>query len=103
MNKNMKTYLSVLLQNNIDINTIFQTKLAFFTALKNVKPEFNSTNNLFYIFKLSNDLIRNFAKHHALFYFPSFQLLRYRNDNDFGNKDEINDLFKRNFSLNFVY
>jgi hypothetical protein len=103
MNKNMKTYLSVLLQNNIDINTIFQTKLAFFSILENVKLEFNSTNNLFFIFKLSNDLIRNFAKHHVLFYFPSFQLLRYCNDNDFGNKDEINDLFKRKFSLNCVY
>ena len=103
MNKNMKTYLSVLLRNNIDINTIFLTKLAFFSVLKNVKSEFNSTNNLFYIFKLSNDLIRHFAKHHSLFYFPSFQLLRYRNVNDFGNKDEINDLFKRNFSLNCVY
>jgi hypothetical protein len=99
----MKTYLNVLLRNNIDINIIFRTELIFFSTLKNLITEFNFSNNSFYVLKLSNDLIRHFVKHHSLFSFPSFQLLLYLKNNGFGNKDEINDYFKTSLSYNSLY
>jgi hypothetical protein len=99
----MKTYLNVLLRNNIDINIIFRTELIFFTSLKNLITESNFPNNSFHILKLSNDLIRHFVKHHSLFSFPSFQLLLYLRNNGFENKDEINDFFKTSLSYNSLY
>ncbi len=94
----MKTYLNVLLRDNIEVNIIFRAELIFFNSLKNLKTEFNFPNNSFYKLKLPSDLIRHFIKHNLLFIFPSFHLLLNLKNNGFGNKDIFNDLVKTSLS-----
>ena len=99
----MKTYLSVLLQKNSVINTIFRIESTFIGVLKNTKPEFNSNHNSFYVFKLSNDLIRQFVKQRPIFSFRTFQSLVYCNKNKLRNKDQIDDCSAIFFSLSNLH
>ena len=95
----MKTYLNVLLRNNIEANIIFHAELIFFNSLKKLKTEFNFPNNSFYKLKLPSNFIRHFIKHNLLFIFPSFKLLLDLKNNGFGNKDIFNDVVKTSLFL----
>ena len=91
----MKTYLNVLLRNNIDINIIFRTELIFFSTKNCFKTELPTPPGSFYIFILSNALIRYFVKHFSLLSILSLQILFYLRNNSFGTKEKINGAFIR--------